>query len=61
MTFTDDLRRAAEDPGAVPDLPGLLTAAAWHLDRVTAGLARATGRSEAAVAVAEGLTTMEDE
>lgn len=52
--LTDGLRRAAAGE-TVTDREGLELAAAHAIDRLTADLARATGRDEATVSVSEGL------
>lgn len=53
--LTRALRRAAVDPTAVPDLSGLLSATAWHVDRLVRALATATGQPEGAIRTAHGL------
>lgn len=53
--LTDAMRTAADDPGAVTDLPGLLVAAAAALDRLEADFSRATGQPGGHVRVSRGL------
>jgi hypothetical protein len=53
VTFPDDLRTEAarhDDPVA-----GMLTASAWHIERLVQRLATATGQPEGAVRLSEGL------
>lgn len=55
MTTVPEALRSAAAGNPVTDLPDLLTAAAWQIDRLAVDLSRALGVPEGAVRVRYGL------